>query len=83
MTTLVFKNIGCDTKVNLLVLCLCTSLAGSPATHWDLLQNQYIFSMFFKSDCVGLNILTCVKVMVKAGVSRAREEGKVNKNVKN
>ena len=42
---------------NLLLLRLCVSLIRSPVPCWDLLQHQDILVMFFKSDCVRLNIL--------------------------
>lgn len=42
---------------NLLLLRLWVSLIRSPVPCWDLLQHQDILVMFFKSDCIRLNVL--------------------------
>lgn len=42
---------------NILLLRLWVSLIGSSAPRWDLLQHQDILVMFFKSDCIRLNVL--------------------------
>lgn len=42
---------------NLLLLRLWVSLIRSPAPCWDLLQHQDILVMFFKSDCIRLDVL--------------------------
>lgn len=44
-------------EANLLLLRLWVSLIRSPVPCWDLLQHQDILVMFFKSDCVRLNVL--------------------------
>lgn len=42
---------------NILLLRLWVSLIRSSAPRWDLLQHQDILVMFFKSDCIRLNVL--------------------------
>lgn len=44
-------------EANLLLLRLWVSLIRSPVPCWDLLQHQDILVMFFKSDCIRLNVL--------------------------
>lgn len=44
-------------EANLLLLRLWVSLIRSPVSCWDLLQHQDILVMFFKSDCIRLNVL--------------------------